>query len=1023
MNAPPKTFPENQSTAPTAAASAPLYYSNYARISSIAKDLESGVYGSLTDDIRALFKPALDRLSKRSLVIDPAASTNVLEAKRARRSLGYQDVCCNSVTAKAAARDDAITIVDSDDEVNRQDTAISRPFQDAVPTVPDVKRCPPHSEVIGPTGSSTSSSRQVKDLLENDTDSKKNEVNVGGKSGSIADVTGCKGDAAVLAESGTSVSKHFVDDAIGKGDEIAHIHTETVEDTVKIPVIPSIFPDEKRITEVDSLIAHDNVHCYNVISEAAAEAQTDLMLNSNGEDSREDMSISPLRDVSLTCPYGPSSADTQGVVSVDMVDSVDPVLTKPGSEHLANDTDHEENLILDTGMTSEDSMLWKIGYSPTETESDEDGLADIWNEMSIALKEEAKELSSNANFQEDEDCCEHVLIYKEDIGDVCRICGLISREITSIVDVQFIKAKRSGRTYVSSSRNSKDRCTNEAVEVHQVDITATQMCPHPRHRKHMKAHQVEGFNFLCRNLVSDDPGGCILAHAPGSGKTFMIISFMQSFLAKYPNTRPLVVLPKGILHTWRKEFETWRVEDFPIYDLYTAKAESRAQQLEVLKRWVDKKSVLLLGYKQLSSIICDRGQSSESVNCQKILLQQPSVLVLDEGHTPRNEDTDVLQSLAKIKTPRKIVLSGTLYQNHVKEVVNVLNLVRPSFLKSNTSKPIVRRILSRGYIPKVRASVDDTFCEVVEHTLEQSPDFKRKVSLIRDLREMTNSVLHYYKGDFLDELPGLVDLTVVLNLSNRQKDEVQKLKKLPGNFKRSAVGSAVCLHPKLNSCSENSAAMGKVMDDLLEKIDIQEGVKTKFLLNLLSLCEKNNEKVLIFSQYLTPLKFLERLLKKEKKWSLGREMFMITGDSSTENRERSVESFNNSGEAKIFFGSIKACGEGISLVGGSRVIVLDVHLNPSITRQAIGRAFRPGQKKVVYVYRLIAAESPEEEDYHTCFRKEVISKMWFEWNEFCGFQDFKVEPVEVQGCGDEFMEDPRIARDVRALYRRVDAAD
>ncbi|CAN1269466.1 Protein CHROMATIN REMODELING 35 [Linum perenne] len=145
---------------------------------------------------------------------------------------------------------------------------------------------------------------------------------------------------------------------------------------------------------------------------------------------------------------------------------------------------------------------------------------------------------------------------------------------------------------------------------------------------------------------------------------------------------------------------------------------------------------------------------------------------------------------------------------------------------------------------------------------------------------------------------------------------------------------------------------------------------------------------------------------------------MITGDSSTENRERSVESFNNSGEAKIFFGSIKACGEGISLVGGSRVIVLDVHLNPSITRQAIGRAFRPGQKKVVYVYRLIAAESPEEEDYHTCFRKEVISKMWFEWNEFCGFQDFKVEPVEVQGCGDEFMEDPRIARDVRALYRR-----
>ncbi|KAL9333321.1 hypothetical protein Peur_073460 [Populus x canadensis] len=52
--------------------------------------------------------------------------------------------------------------------------------------------------------------------------------------------------------------------------------------------------------------------------------------------------------------------------------------------------------------------------------------------------------------------------------------------------------------------------------------------------------------------------------------------------------------------------------------------------------------------------------------------------------------------------------------------------------------------------------------------------------------------------------------------------------------------------------------------------------------------------------------------------------------------------------------SIKACGEGISLVGASRIIILDARLNPSVTRQAIGRAFRQGRKMKVYVYRLIA---------------------------------------------------------------------
>jgi DNA repair and recombination RAD54-like protein len=75
----------------------------------------------------------------------------------------------------------------------------------------------------------------------------------------------------------------------------------------------------------------------------------------------------------------------------------------------------------------------------------------------------------------------------------------------------------------------------------------------------MKAHQVEVLKFLCSNLLADDPGGCILAHAPGSGKTFMVISFIKSFLAKNIDGRPLVVMPKGILATWKKEFATGRL--------------------------------------------------------------------------------------------------------------------------------------------------------------------------------------------------------------------------------------------------------------------------------------------------------------------------------------------------------------------------------------------------------------------------------------------------------------------------------
>ncbi|MQL78858.1 hypothetical protein Taro_011291 [Colocasia esculenta] len=77
---------------------------------------------------------------------------------------------------------------------------------------------------------------------------------------------------------------------------------------------------------------------------------------------------------------------------------------------------------------------------------------------------------------------------------------------------------------------------------------------------------------------------------------------------------------------------------------------------------------------------------------------------------------------------------------------------------------------------------------------------------------------------------------------------------------------------------------------------------------------------------------------------------MISGDTSTEHSEKAMEQFNQPSNAKVLFGSIKACGEGISLVGASRIITLDVHLNPCVSCQAIGRAFRPGQTKKVYTY-------------------------------------------------------------------------
>ena len=73
-----------------------------------------------------------------------------------------------------------------------------------------------------------------------------------------------------------------------------------------------------------------------------------------------------------------------------------------------------------------------------------------------------------------------------------------------------------------------------------------------------------------------------MAHAPRTGKTFLMIRFIQSFLTKYPKERPLIIAPKRILGSWMTKFKKWGVEENPVYNLYdvTNKAETlRCNQL------------------------------------------------------------------------------------------------------------------------------------------------------------------------------------------------------------------------------------------------------------------------------------------------------------------------------------------------------------------------------------------------------------------------------------------------------------
>ncbi|CAN6313946.1 unnamed protein product [Urochloa humidicola] len=661
-----------------------------------------------------------------------------------------------------------------------------------------------------------------------------------------------------------------------------------------------------------------------------------------------------------------------------------------------------------------------------------DELDDLWMGMSVALacSEQINQVNQSivpieSKNEETEDACNHDFQLKDDLGIVCSICGLIQQRIENIFEHSWKKRKQLYRTYPAKHRNSSDPDATENPLGTNLNMVPDALLIHPQHSKLMKPHQVEGFNFLVKNLADENnPGGCVLAHAPGSGKTFLLISFVQSFLDRYPAGRPLIMLPKGILGTWKSEFLRWQVENIPLYDFYSSKANSRSEQLKILKLWEENRSILLLGYQQFAHIISDVSSDRETLRCREKLLRVPSLVILDEGHTSRNDQTDLLSALETIQTPRKVVLTGTLFQNHVSEVFNILNLVRPKFLKMQRSRAIMKRILAKvdmlGTSVRSKTISEKVFYELIEENLQKDSKTMR-VMIIQNLRELTENILHYYQGGILKELPGLVDFTVLLNMSTKQEDVVKGLVGLK-RFEAHAKCNAVSLHPCLknvkNVDKKNRNVSKRKMDSIIHGIDINDGVKTRFIYNLLSLSEAAGEKVLVFSQYVRSLHFLETLFTRMNGWKAGVNTFLMDGGLTQEQREQAVERFNNSPEAKVFFGSIKACGEGISLVGASRVVILDVHENPAVMRQAIGRAFRPGQSKMVYCYRLIAAGTLEEEDHRTAFKKERVSKLWFEWDELCNNGDFELTKVDVSDCKDMFLESSALQEDIKSLFKR-----
>ncbi|WVO17696.1 hypothetical protein L204_105394 [Cryptococcus depauperatus] len=349
--------------------------------------------------------------------------------------------------------------------------------------------------------------------------------------------------------------------------------------------------------------------------------------------------------------------------------------------------------------------------------------------------------------------------------------------------------------------------------------------------------------------------------------------------------------------------------------------------------------------------------------------------VLDEGHIIKNTKTKLAVAVKQLKAQHRLLLSGTPIQNNVLELWSLFDYLMPGFLGNERtfnekfSKPILADREGKA-TPKEREAAANALDALHKQVLP---------FLLRRLKE-----------DVLNDLPPKIIQDYYCELSAVQQQlynefsqskaaeetgmEIKATTPVQGQthvFQSLQYLRKLCNHPAL--VLDNEPARFK---EIQQKIggcpglhNLSHAPKLEALKQLLQDCgiglppdkladDVSSHRVLIFCQLRPMLDLIEKDL-------FGTHMPTISYmrlDGSTDPRKRHaiVQTFNADPRIDVLLLTTSVGGLGLNLTGADTVIFVDHDWNPMKDLQAMDRAHRLGQRKVVNVYRLITRGTLEE---------------------------------------------------------------
>lgn len=557
-----------------------------------------------------------------------------------------------------------------------------------------------------------------------------------------------------------------------------------------------------------------------------------------------------------------------------------------------------------------------------------------------------------------------------------------------------------------------------------------------RTRHVIKDHQIEGVRFMWNQIVAKSKvrQGCLLAHTMGLGKTMQVITLLvaiaeasmhekEAVYKQIPKelreSRTLILCPSGLVDNWIDELNIWTPLQGPggtpladnevgfLGHIYKIEAAlSKGQRPACVSTWQRTGGVLVMGYPMFL-------QLSKDSQLLEILLETPNMVIADEAHKLKSSTSQIHQVTQNFRAASRIAMTGSPLTNNVADYYHMVSWVAPNYL---------------GPYPEFKQVYE---APVLGLHADSTPSDKRlAVKTLNVLRETVSPLVHRMGILSLkDDLPQKKEFILYLSLTPLQlaaysaylqriiyNSEVrERLNKGMTSIWTFVNDLAVLLaHPSIYQKRLKKQRAGRTpLSDLsgdgtpaslspdeegtttgaaeVASINISEDVKGELLatvstrnldnilhswkmviLNkILDECRRIGDKVLVFSQHLATLDFLEEMFRREK-----RSWYRLDGSTHSTERQSAVKRFNDDGTAEVYLISTRAGGEGLNIHGANRVVIFDFKYVPMEEQQAVGRAYRIGQTKPVFVYWLIVGETFEESvQNRSVFKMQLASRV------------------------------------------------